>query len=389
MAGPRTPDDEEARLQALAALRVVGTDREERFDRLTRLTQRLFGVPMAFVNLVEGDRLWVKSAQGLDVREVPRTQSFCAHTIEEPGGMVVEDAAQDPRFAELPQVRDGAGMRFYAGVPLEAPGGHRVGTLCIADTAPRHLEPADLELLRDLGRFVQKELDVSQELERAAQMQRALLPSKPLADERWDVAGACRTSRDVGGDFVDWHRSPVGSVVALGDIMGKGLPAAIMAASIRSAVRAAARRRSLAQGIEDAAAAVIEDLEATGTFATVFVARLEDEGRVTYIDAGHAHARVVRARGGVEELGPRGLPVGIDAEERYRSDELQLAPGDLLIAHSDGLLELEDGPRSTDEVAALVRPAARPAEVVCALTGLIGAAPPPDDVTVLAVQTRA
>lgn len=386
------PADERERLDDLHALGVLDTPPEERFDRVTRLCRRLFGVPFAYVNLIDEDRLFHKSVAGDEGAGTssPRASSFCAHAILEDDGLVVADAATDPRFVDNPWVLDDPSIRFYAGVPLESPGGRRVGTLCIADRAPRELTDADRVVLRDLSLWVQKELSLDEELDRAAEVQRALLPGRPVADDRWDVAGACRPSREIGGDFYDWHETPGGTVVTLADVMGKGMPAAIVMASVRAALRTGTGGQAdLAAAVEAAAAMLEQDLEATGTFATAVVCRLADDGMVTCVDAGHAHAAVLRADGRIEGIAHRGLPLGIDAAERYVADELRLAPGDLLLLHSDGLLELPDGPRETAELAAAARGAEHAADAVNCVLGVVRGAALPDDATVVAIGRRA
>ncbi len=152
------PEDEPQRLQALRGLRVLDSPPEERFDRLTRLARRLFDVPIALISLVDSDRQWFKSCQGLGVRETSREVAFCAHAILGADVMVVQDALQDSRFADNPLVRGEPRVRFYAGQPLSAPDGSRVGTLCIVDHRPRQLVEPDLQALRDLGVLVEQEL---------------------------------------------------------------------------------------------------------------------------------------------------------------------------------------------------------------------------------------
>ena len=134
---------EESRLQALAGLHLLDTPREERFDRLVRLTQRLFDVPTAVVSLVDEDRWWVKAEVGLDgLTEVPRAQSMCTHTIAENDALVVTDPERDDRFRDNPFVTAADGVRFYAGQPLRTPGGFPVGSLCIVDHRPRQISAA-------------------------------------------------------------------------------------------------------------------------------------------------------------------------------------------------------------------------------------------------------
>jgi PAS domain S-box-containing protein len=155
---PAVPEDERGRLQALRALEVLDTPAEERFDRITRMAARVLDVPMALVSLVDTDRQWFKSSVGLDVPETPRDVSFCAHAILEEGALVVPDTHADPRFADNPLVLGGPRIRSYAGHPLRAPDGHRIGTLCALDTVPRQLDADDLAALADLAAWAELEL---------------------------------------------------------------------------------------------------------------------------------------------------------------------------------------------------------------------------------------
>lgn len=153
------PDDERERLARLHALGVIDTPVEERFDRYTRLARRLFDVPIALVSLVDAERQWFKSHDGLEARESPRETSFCGHAIHADGLFVIRDTERDPRFADNPFVTATPGIRFYAGCPIGAvPGGSALGTLCILDHRPRAFDDEDATLLRDLGAMVTDEL---------------------------------------------------------------------------------------------------------------------------------------------------------------------------------------------------------------------------------------
>ena len=171
---PAYPPDEEARLAALRALQVLDSPPEERFDRIVRLAQRLFDVPIALITLVDADRQWYKSRIGIDATEAPRSIGFCPTAILTPETFVVPDAHDDPRFADDPAVRGPLGVRFYAGHPLTTPGGFRVGTLCVADRQPRQLSPDDQAALRDLAVLAAKELAELMLLETAVERQRAV-----------------------------------------------------------------------------------------------------------------------------------------------------------------------------------------------------------------------
>jgi diguanylate cyclase (GGDEF)-like protein len=158
MKAPLIPPGETQRLRTLQSLRVLDTPAEEQFDQITRMAQRLFNVPIALVSLVDADRQWFKSCQGLEATETSRDISFCGHAILAPQMLVVEDATLDERFHDNPLVRNAPGIRFYAGYPLHAPNGHRIGTLCIIDRAPRRMSAADLELLADLGKLTEHQI---------------------------------------------------------------------------------------------------------------------------------------------------------------------------------------------------------------------------------------
>jgi phosphoribosyl 1,2-cyclic phosphodiesterase/CheY-like chemotaxis protein len=155
------PDDEDRRLAGIRALGLWATPPEERFDRITRVAAAMFSVPIALLALMERDREWFKSCCGLEIREVPRDDSFCSHAIFERKPLVVADALMDERFADNPYVTGYPGVRFYAGHPLILGNGCCVGTLCILDTKPRHLDDAGLSLLGDIAQFAIREMDWS------------------------------------------------------------------------------------------------------------------------------------------------------------------------------------------------------------------------------------
>lgn len=158
MLKPATPANEKQRLQTLRNLKLLDTPPEERFDRVTRLAKQVFGTEIALVSLVDDDRQWFKSRQGLEAEETPRDISFCGHAILDDKIMVVNNAAEDRRFCDNPLVCGDPNISFYAGYPISAPDGSRIGTLCIIDSQPREVSNEQLQLLRELGRMVEEEL---------------------------------------------------------------------------------------------------------------------------------------------------------------------------------------------------------------------------------------
>lgn len=158
MESPKIPQNETIRLQTLREFNILDTIAEERFDRLTRLAQAIFGVEIALISLVDADRQWFKSKQGLDACETGRDISFCGHAILENDILNIPDALLDTRFADNPLVTRQPHIRFYAGAPLRPDGENSIGTLCIIDSKPRQLSIKELRMLRDLADSVEHEI---------------------------------------------------------------------------------------------------------------------------------------------------------------------------------------------------------------------------------------
>lgn len=155
------PSDEAGRIAALHSLNILDTEPEERFDRLTRIARRMFGVPIAVVSLIDTNRQWFKSSVGLSVCETSRDISFCAHAILGEEIMHVEDALQDERFFDNPLVAGDPRIRFYAGCPLRV-GNQKMGTFCLIDQKPRKLTEDERDMLRDLAEMAEQNLAAEQ-----------------------------------------------------------------------------------------------------------------------------------------------------------------------------------------------------------------------------------
>ena len=157
------PIDDERRLQTLREMLILDTPPEERFDRVVRLAADEFEMPIVLVSLVDAKRQWFKARVGLDVCETDRESSFCGHAILQPEILVVENALEDERFHDNPLVVGAPDIRFYAGAPLQLPGGEIMGTLCMIDRLPRTLDAVDLAIFASLRDLVVSEL-ISQEV---------------------------------------------------------------------------------------------------------------------------------------------------------------------------------------------------------------------------------
>ncbi len=204
MQPPSLPADEQQRLDALRASELLDTPPEERFDRLTRLAQRLFGVPIALVSLVDAERQWFKSRQGLDACETGRDISFCGHAILADDIFEVGNATLDPRFADNPLVSGPPHIRFYAGAPLSTRDGYRIGTLCLIDSQPRRLSTDDRRALRDLADIAAGEINALQERHLQAQLKASEARSSTLLSSLPDIVFVV----DGEGRFLDSNEHP-------------------------------------------------------------------------------------------------------------------------------------------------------------------------------------
>ena len=242
MQPPSLPADEQQRLNALRASELLDTPPEERFDRLTRLAQRLFGVPIALVSLVDAERQWFKSRQGLDACETGRDISFCGHTILGDEIFEVVDARLDPRFADNPLVTGPPHIRFYVGAPLSTRAGLRLGTLCLIDRQPRQLSAEDRLALRELADCVEAEINGLRERKLHALLTASEARSATLLQTLPDIVFVV----DGEGYFLDCNDHPdliLPRNQLLGRRLGEVLPAAL-AAQCMGAIG-----QTLAQGV--------------------------------------------------------------------------------------------------------------------------------------------
>jgi predicted PurR-regulated permease PerM len=156
------PADEEQRLAALLELNLLDTESETVFDRITAKLARVLEVPIALITFMDRDRQFFKSHTGLPVdlariRQSPRNVAICGHVVAKNEVMVIEDLARDRRFANNAMLRE-HGIRFYAGVPLLAPNGQPIGSLCVMDLKPHTLTNRERRLLQEYASDVMEEI---------------------------------------------------------------------------------------------------------------------------------------------------------------------------------------------------------------------------------------
>ena len=219
-----------------------------------------------------------------------------------------------------------------------------VGATQLYLTVVNNLQRRSLEMdhrttLRRLGGMLDER---AEQMRRAVDLQVGMLPATPLKEDGFELAAHFTAAKEISGDFYDWFRQDTGQLIlTLGDVMGKGLPAALMMATARAALRGSAGIPQLDVGIKRASDVMAAALEVNHAYVTAFHAVFEPRsGELRYVDAGHGHARLLRGVTGQETLPVRSAPIGIFPDSQFAVGTVTLNPGDTLVVFSDGLLDL-------------------------------------------------
>jgi GAF domain-containing protein len=149
---PPIPLNEHARLDLLRQYDILDTAPEPAFDEIAARAAEVCQTPISLLTFVDRDRTWFKSNTGLELREVPRDDSFCANAICQDEPYVIPDLLADERFSHNPLVTQKPHLRFYAGLPLISPEGLALGALCVIDRKPRELTPEQMDQLKELSK---------------------------------------------------------------------------------------------------------------------------------------------------------------------------------------------------------------------------------------------
>jgi len=235
-----------------------------------------------------------------------------------------------------------------------------------------------------------RRIQLQAELKYAAQIQAGLLPRSYPHIPGFEIAARCLPAKEVGGDFFDWLEVSPGVLrLTLGDVMGKGMAAALLMATARAAIRAVAQHNRPARAVHLAEKALLSDLENSESFVTLFHGLLNASDRtLSFVDCGHGYVFLRRGDGTVKNLLPRGLPLGVNGGKTYRGGKIRFEKSDVLVLYSDGLIdarpELELDNRA---LAGRFNETATAGEIVELLLGLTDNVDPlPDDITVLVVR---
>jgi serine phosphatase RsbU (regulator of sigma subunit) len=379
----------------------------ELFEVIMDLSLEAVGANRGVLMALEGEQLIVKAArgQGFQISSAVRDR-----VIKEGASVLVVDAQTDQAFRERASIV-AQNVRSMMAVPLQAK--ERVIGLIYLDS-PNLIQPfsrEDLNLLTvmanvaairiehaRLAEVEQAERVLARDLEQAAQIQKGLLPRSAPIVPGLALAGSTAACRTVGGDYYDFLTYSNGRVAALvGDVAGKGMPAALMMSSLQARVQVLFEEcGDLAQSVTRLNKAISANCP-DNRFITFFVCIIDPAtGAVTYTNAGHNPPLLVRRAGEVETLGKGGIILGIMPRFVYQQGEARMEPGDVLVLFSDGVTEAArpdvDEEFGDDRLADVVRKHAdEPAEgivnaVIEAVSQFTQGAPAADDITVVVAK---
>lgn len=365
------PLRESERLEDLRSLNLLDTEPEDRFDRITRLASNFFQIPTAYVAFIDSDRQWFKSRVGLCPTETSREMSFCQYTIHRNEPLIIPDTRMDPIGRNNPFVVGEPHVRFYAGVPLAGPRGHKIGTFCLVDIAPREFGDEDVASLTAFAALVEREINLSEIIQTQNELldtrQQLVETQEKLNREFSDAAKYVRLMLPpplTGAEIIDWQFHPSTHLGGDGlgyrrinddqlafyilDVTGHGLGSALLAVTALELLR-----NPVATIDFSSPAAVIDRLNRTfqmkdhaGKFFSAWYGVYSRSARtVTYANAGHPPALLLTRREGPPRLSksvPGASVLGIMPEIHAPETTIEFSPTSELYLFTDGLYELPD-----------------------------------------------
>jgi sigma-B regulation protein RsbU (phosphoserine phosphatase) len=367
------PLRESERLEDLRSLKLLDTQPEYRFDRITRLAAEFFQIPTAYIAFIDSHRQWFKSRVGLCHTESARDMSFCQYTIHRNEPFVIPDTRLHPVGRNHPLVVGEPYVRFYAGVPLAGPRGQKIGTFCLVDTVPQEFDDEDVasliafaalvereinlgeiiqiqhELLNTRQQLVETQEKLNREFSDAAKYVRLMLPP-PLSGEEiidWQF----HPSTHLGGDGLGYRRINDDQLAFyVLDVTGHGLGSALLAVTALELLR---NRNPASQLDFSSPAAVIDRLNRSfqmkdhaGKFFSVWYGVYSRSAHtITYVNAGHPPALLLTRQNGALHLSKTvssASVLGIMPEIHAPETTIEFSPTSELYLFTDGLYELLD-----------------------------------------------
>lgn len=381
----------------------------ELFQLILELSVEAVQAERGVVLVLEGESLVVKASTGGNFRISTGVRD---RVLTDKASILVNDVLSDEAFRGMQSLVQQQ-VRMLMAVPLQT-NDQVIGLIYVdSPTLVREFMVEDLNLLTvmanvaairiehaRLAEVEQAEKILAKDLEQAAIIQRELLPSSPPNVPGLDLDGYNAACRTVGGDYYDFLTYDDGRLgIALGDVSGKAMPAALLMTSLQ------ARLRVLAEQVQDLAQLMTRLNRHTAAhcpsnrFVSMFYAVIEPAtGHLIYSNAGHNPPLIARVDGRVDELSGGGIIMGLFSSARYEAFEAQLDPGDVLVLYSDGVTEAMNAAGDTFDEDRLLETLRlnrhkSAAEIVLAITRgvarFVAGAPAADDLTLVVVRRTA
>lgn len=379
---------------------------EELFTVIMDLSVDAVNAGRGVLMTIEGDNLTVRAHRG-DGFKISSTVRD--RVLKEKASLLVRDAQLDQALREHMSIVEQK-VRSMIAVPLQT--NDRVIGLIYVDSPHliREFSREDLNLLTvmanvaairiehaRLNEVEEAERQMAKDMQQAAQIQKALLPSKSPAIAGLDIAGKTTACRTVGGDYFDFIEFPDGRVAMLvGDVAGKGMPASLLMSSLQARVQVLFEEADdLARKIGRLNKTICSNCP-DNRFITFFMTVANPvTGELVYTNAGHNPPLIVRKGGGFETLAGGGVILGILPMAVYKEATAQMQSGDILVLFSDGVTEAvnpKDDDFGEQRLADVIyanreRPAAEIIEAIeAAVVEFTQGAPAADDITMVVAR---
>ncbi len=378
------------------------------FRLILDLSIEAVGAERAILMTLEGDRLVTQASHGEGFRI---SNTVRDRVLESGTSLLVTDVLQDEAWAARQSISEQQ-VRTMMAVPLQTE--TRVIGMMYLDSRyfVREFTPDDLSLLTVLAnvaatRIEQERLRILEELQRstqrdmsqAADIQQRFLPRGAPSIPGLEVAGHNAPCRTVGGDYYDFISCPDGRIgVVLGDVAGKGMPAALMMTGLQATLHALAAEVCDLPHLVSRLDRFVADRAPDNRFVSLFFGVLEAAtGDLNYCNAGHNPPYLVRVDGSVERLPGGGTMLGILPDVAYEEQHCRLDPGDVVMLYSDGVTEMtnpQDEEFGEERLAEVLRTRRResPQAIIDAVNNAVvefaAGVPPADDLTLVVVRRR-
>lgn len=390
------------------------TSLEETLKMTIELIFDVIPAERGFLFLKSGENLECKIAidsfqNTIDMAHVRISRSITDTVLSKQASVLTSDAMHDPRFQGQESIIM-SNLRSVLAVPL-ASDKETFGMIYVDNPFDSRFHEEDLKVLTTIASVASIKIEhqqlieqlfkrkrIEEELKVASEIQMKLLPVSPPKLEGWDIAGISFPCREIGGDYYDFiqNKSMSKLIIALGDVSGKGIGAALLMSSLHAVVRAQSKAKiSIKETVGEINQYIYENTP-TSKFITLFFSELNlESGVLMYSNAGHNPPMLIRHKGEISKLKIGGIPAGAMPDVEYLEGIISFDPGDVLVIYTDGVTEAENESGEEFGEARLVKAVQKNIEKTAsalrdkideALSQFVGNAAPHDDITIVIVK---